>query len=75
VRQQLHEALLEGVEVVAEVGRGPRRDRLAPGDDADLSPLTVIRSQLVDAIGGELGVFRSAQTLAGGLPHAVPVNV
>jgi hypothetical protein len=31
--------------------------------------------QLVDAIGGELGVFRSAQTFAGGLPHAVPVNV
>jgi hypothetical protein len=35
----------------------------------------VIRSQLVDAIGGELGVFRSAQTLAGDLPHTVPVNV
>jgi len=34
-----------------------------------------LRSQLVDALGGELGVCRRGQTLAGDLPHAGPVKV
>ena len=74
VRQPPAEALLAGVEVVAEVARGPRTDQLVLSDDADLRPLTVFRSQLIDAIGGERGVFRSGQTPVAGLLHAVSVN-